>query len=625
MNSDAIKLAEFGEAARHNREQERIDAQKADAATMQARASRLKSRADALKGVVSLAGNNDADGWYNPGESELGNAGAASFVQFETGVQKRGIAYRHVPSVQAFHMEQTLGVGSYNQFFLASKHIYDICRGHNKGATNYTVNDLMAYLFFAMSSTSLINQLDRAVKVYSSPDPVNLVTVTQMLEILGFDFESFKANIENIKQAIDQVKATLNVMKLPIDFPLWQRWSWLESFVFMDDEHRLKQYYVFGFDNRHRIGHTSDPHYVSSLVALPFKGSASATMSASDVFAAITALQNDAKRVMYNATYQAIAGDIEHAFEGKCAPLCTYTDWKDDPYILDEEIKLQISNVEVTEIKNPTLLPFLTLKLDVNGELFQGLYTSTGDKMDIMCTTPVAYSGYYDQGSPLVMKSQVVGDLSPIDVVMATRFKPELKTGSISKLSYYYYDPSDHTLKAGTVDAPSNYVMKNILSAGTELVVQVTVHYTDNDIDDPDHLTDDGANIFKSNYVNLEDYNTTSTLFALRSYSVTIPFLGHPDSNLDDNPSWICPMDSFAIITAAQLRNMHYAANLAIWGYRTLHAESGSSGARENRKSGRNDRRRRKGGKRDVNPQGNKQNTDQKGEKKDGDNPTPKE
>lgn len=166
-----------------------------------------------------------------------------------------------VPGVMVFDYAPAIGESqiatssNYNSEFgpyainQAGRQIYSYLVHANSRNYKYAYQDVMILCLAGSQVFSMLASMVRAyglVKVYSE---TNAYLPKAVLQSLGFQVDDLRNNLGNMWFEINEMISRSNQIWIPNTMPLIQRWFWLNSMVFTDDEDPKGQIYVFNQNN----------------------------------------------------------------------------------------------------------------------------------------------------------------------------------------------------------------------------------------------------------------------------------------------------------------------------------------------------------------------------------------
>lgn len=557
MNLDAYNAAKLREDVRHNLASEQADAEKAKAARHTALAKMADS---AIKGATGLAGvltgrNNPA--WRQTGDHSLDDAATLSFVQLDKDEKGIGTGTKKHATHIVHTFEMVLGEAegfTTSPFYLAFKRIYDIQRGKNRGATNYTVADTMQYYFPLMTIAATTASIQRMIKIAKHPELASRATINDMLYSMGVSPDSIYANIANLETRVARLLSVLNENPLPAELPVLKRWIWLSSFVFKDStEHNFTSIIMLPA-SYHSID-TAYHEYLTRRID-GFAWEPGTNHSYQNVCELLDNMEAVIKSIMQNVTMQAIAGDIINGFEGKLVQWDVASDYSDSPYIYDEEFLLQYQNAYF-HVGRPTtfLVDLFGLTRDIAGDVGQGPLNSLGKLSHFL---PVLEETHQ---ADALHTNKVVHclDYEALDApttAMALSFV--VNGNSSSSLSYYYWNPSDGALTNGTAKPDAGRTFGLLSTYSTEIVLSGHVFMGNN------RLLDMSSNEIKS----------VAQIGELQGFDVLPWFYYYPGSS--NFREIFAELDHYAVLSTTQFDTITAISNQALWGYSSLKLDSKS-------------------------------------------------
>lgn len=555
MNQDAYNAAKLREEVRHNLESEKAAAEQAKAA----RRTALSKMADtAVKGATGLAGmlagrNNPS--WRQTGDSSLDDAATLSFVQLDKDAKGIGTGTKRHATHVIHKFELVLGEAegfTTSPFYLAFKRIYDIQRGKNRGATNYTVADTMQYYFPLITIAATIASIQRMIKIAKHPELASRATIHDMLYTMGVSPDSIYANIANLETRVARLLSVLNENPLPADLPVLQRWIWLSSFVFKDStEHNFTSIIMLPASY-----HSIDTAYHEYLTRREdgFAWDPGSNHSYQNVCELLDKMEAVIRSIMQNVTMQAIAGDIINGFENRLVKWDAASDYSDSPYIYDEEFLLQYQNAYFNVGRSAKFLTdMFNLTRDVAGDVGQGPLNSLGKLSHFL---PVLDTPHQ---ADVIHTNKVVHclDYEALDAPTTAMALSFVVNGTASSsLSYYYYNPSDGKLTEATVTPETGRSFGLLSTYSTEVIIGGTAF-----------MGEETLFNMQSNEI-----GSIAQIGELQGFDV-IPWLYYYPSGSNFREIY-AELDHYAVLSTTHFETITAISNQALWGYNSLKLES---------------------------------------------------
>lgn len=326
-----------------------------------------------------LKADNDAT-WYTRNPELLKSATQLPFATIAGGANK--ITERNVPGIMLIDIAPAFGSDSQYPVALnqAGKATYSYMVHANSRNYQYEYQDLMilivaaAQVFAAIAAGERIYGLAKYYLEQNRYIPEDLITA------LGFDPADIRQNLGSMWFGLNELIARTNQIWIPNNFPVIQRWMWLNSNVYVDSAEARAQLYCF----RQQYFFKYDPTLTETgggLVVQKVVGTASSPVSWSSYYQAVSAmidaLINDEDRGM-------IFGDILNAYGSERI-------YSRPPFSSDYTLAPVYSQEVLTQIENLTIGNALTavmgLAQDTNGLKPLWRPAPTG-------TTAVSYPGH---------------------------------------------------------------------------------------------------------------------------------------------------------------------------------------------------------------------------------------
>lgn len=128
------------------------------------------------------------------------------------------------------------------------KNLYTFVRHANSGSVNYDSSDLAQYVLTVISLIPHIESIKTVLRLVLTYKATNRYVYQAMLQAYGFSVTEIQDMITNYAMyvtLINNMIAQFNTFKVPREFALIDRWAWLASHVFKDDELDKASLYMF--------------------------------------------------------------------------------------------------------------------------------------------------------------------------------------------------------------------------------------------------------------------------------------------------------------------------------------------------------------------------------------------
>lgn len=158
--------------------------------------------------------------------------------------------YNSIPGCVTFNFRFTVaGDGTESDAFnVCSKNLYTYIRHANSGAANYESSDLMQYVLSVLGLTTMLEQAKRDLRLVYTFNPLNRYVHKAALRARGYSLTEIDNMIANSAQYVGRINnlvAQINTFKIPKDFPIFDKFEWLVTNLFKDDDLDKATYYMY--------------------------------------------------------------------------------------------------------------------------------------------------------------------------------------------------------------------------------------------------------------------------------------------------------------------------------------------------------------------------------------------
>lgn len=302
----------------------------------------------------NIMGTHNDPKWYVENEQMLKDVASLPFAQvlgLDTGLYKEGSGITYgskLPGIMAFKMEMSLGCGktAVDAATLTARRIYSYVRHANSGSANYESPDLMMYILAYASAEAWLAAMKRAYGLAQQYYVKNRYFAAAMLNACGFPADEVIHNLAQLRAHINLTAARMNSLKVPAGMPIVERWKWLCSNVFMDDDDIKAQAYVFKFPRYARFSATTNEN--GSELRFPDAPKSNSTID--DIYAFTETLLEP---LLSNEDIGIMSGDIMKAYGSNV----TVEEMIGDNYVVlpthDKEVLMQIHNTFIPFVAQP--------------------------------------------------------------------------------------------------------------------------------------------------------------------------------------------------------------------------------------------------------------------------------
>lgn len=155
-----------------------------------------------------------------------------------------------VPGVVALPFRLTLtqrGVDA-DAINVCAKNLYTYLRHANSGASNYEQSDLIQMIITVLGCAIHFEQAKRCLRLVPTYSATNIYVFRSALKAMGFTdpvIEDMIDNQANYVAKLNTIGARLNTFKIPKDFAVFDRTSWMVTNIFKDDQLEKSTYYFY--------------------------------------------------------------------------------------------------------------------------------------------------------------------------------------------------------------------------------------------------------------------------------------------------------------------------------------------------------------------------------------------
>nr|AVX53307.1 putative capsid [Marmot picobirnavirus] len=229
----------------------------------------------------------------------------------------------------------------------AANSVYSFVVHANSRNTSYDAPDLLMVILAGGNVFSAIAMGIRVFGLMHRYDQQNLYTPRALVEACGFDFEDLQANLSKMWFDINNLVAMSSQIWIPNEFPLFERWFWMNTNVYADAESAKSQFYLFAQRRFYQFSETSSSQ---GTALTPIEWDVSGTTShtwdqyVSMVRTMIDALLGSQDRgIMFGDILKAYGPDKIYALSE--VPI-NYT----TPVVFDREVLTQIENAQGVDL-----------------------------------------------------------------------------------------------------------------------------------------------------------------------------------------------------------------------------------------------------------------------------------
>lgn len=192
--------------------------------------------------------------WYTHNPEIFKAAGQIGFVN----VTGKEMPWNHtaVPGIMTFGWVPSLGGSDQTAVNQAANSMYSFVVHANSRNQSYDATDLM---MMVLAGAQVFSLLSHGMRVYGTMrrfDGLNEYTPNMLVRAMGFDYADLQANLANMWFDLNHKIAQTAQIWIPNDIPLVERWYWMNNNVYMDAESVKSQFYLYVPDMFYTLSET---------------------------------------------------------------------------------------------------------------------------------------------------------------------------------------------------------------------------------------------------------------------------------------------------------------------------------------------------------------------------------
>lgn len=402
----------------------------------------------AVMEAVTRGGASNDISWYAKNPEMLKSAASLPFSNYNgqplpfdgvinqltntsTGAVTYSAKMNTVPGVMVMNWSPTIGGAFNDPINQAARSTYSFVVHANSRSKSYDAPDLMQVILCA---ADLFAEIAKGIRVYGvmrtySQD--NRYLPQALVEACGFDFNDLQSNLSHMWFDLNEIIARTQQIWIPNTFPFIERWFWMNSHIYMDQNSKKSQFYMFNSKQYLVYSETGDFADDNHLAEAKYKLGIFLSQG-NQYFWPVTndthvrnfykwsdylTIINEMFTALLNSQDRGIImGDILKAY-GKeniyaLAPITS--DYQVVP-VYDEEVLWQIENLATFDTNK-----WEAISQDpVTGDLFTSAYTPV--------TQDVQYAYKYNSApapEQQILNFHQLEDPTPEQIMIATRLKP---------------------------------------------------------------------------------------------------------------------------------------------------------------------------------------------------------
>lgn len=200
------------------------------------------------------AGNNDP-AWYTNNKQLVLDAGNFSFNTPAGGILSGtypGTTSKSFSGVMSLTMLMTPGISddAFSPINIAARSLYDAVNYKNSRNFTYDAPDLMVYTYSIASAYAYWSWMQRIYGTLNTYSQINRYIPDVLVKGMGADPDSIRKSMAQFRYYINLFARKINVFAVPTGMPIFERYMWLFSNVYMDSDNMKASLYVtrpYGF------------------------------------------------------------------------------------------------------------------------------------------------------------------------------------------------------------------------------------------------------------------------------------------------------------------------------------------------------------------------------------------
>ena len=294
----------------------------------------------------SKDGRNDPS-WYTNNNALVLNAGNFSFNN-PMGAIVNGILPENtvvkatsMPGICAYNVQMIPGISkdAFSPINIAARSLYDAVNYKNSRNFSYDAPDLMMYVYAVSSAYAYWSWMCRLYGIINTYSQVNRYIPDGLVYIQGVDPDDLRLNMAQFKYYINLYSRKVNALAVPAGMPIFSRYMWLFSNVYMDSDHMKAGLYIskpYGFYVYHEKTTTGG---ACVMTPMPKRG-----MTLNDI---ITYGNTMVEALLSSQDINNMSTDVLKAYEGNVLGLPSITDDYSVVPVYSQEVLEQIHNARM--------------------------------------------------------------------------------------------------------------------------------------------------------------------------------------------------------------------------------------------------------------------------------------
>nr|QIS87946.1 MAG: capsid protein [Hilary virus] len=152
----------------------------------------------------------------------------------------------NLPGIMTVDMMPTAGTatGPASAINLAGRSVFATIRRNVNGARSYEYTDVMNYILTVGSMYSYVAFIMRTLSATRTLSLLNRYSRENLIEAMGFMPRDIIDNSANYLFRLNTIIKQLNLLPIPKNIQLFDRWVWLNTNIFLDEEGPKAQLYI---------------------------------------------------------------------------------------------------------------------------------------------------------------------------------------------------------------------------------------------------------------------------------------------------------------------------------------------------------------------------------------------
>lgn len=215
----------------------------------------IKGGKERIDSVMSTTDGANDPKWYTNNQQLVLDAGSFSFNTPAGAILKglypdgRDTAFAGIMSLRVL---MTPGVSDdpFSPINIAARSMYDMVNYKNSRNFSYDAPDLMTYAYSVASAYSYWAWMQRTYGILNTYSQINRYIPDALCRAAGTDPDDIRLNMAQFRYYINLFARKINVLAVPAGMPIFERYMWLFTNIYMDSNNLKAGLYVmrpYGF------------------------------------------------------------------------------------------------------------------------------------------------------------------------------------------------------------------------------------------------------------------------------------------------------------------------------------------------------------------------------------------